>query len=382
MRSFPVTLNIPLFERGAAGVPSASYFGIDLADRLERYEHAISDQFGFESAVVERNVSLAEALFALRFWLMRSTEVGAPDGANIFEGFVSQIDATFAQESRTLSLMPMANRIIVKYTTTDGGSAVLAPINNTVSQALYGIKLETQSFEATDSTDATNKANRILSELKNPQMSRRSQAATGQPPPLGAHLRCSFAGWYAALDWLTTANTTAAAAVTTTQVKTLLTAYNAVNAFFSTDQSQIAASGVSKPQLIPNDTSYRKAIEDLLSSGNSGGNALAWGVYENRVFQVAASAKATPDTITYRRYLADGRIIDSNNNVVPWWKVRPNAIYEVVDLLDPDPVSTQQDAAARSYIARVRFSASRDQLSLDLEGANGESIDKLLARVR
>lgn len=382
MYDFPLALTIPLFVRGVAGAPTTGTLGDDPGGGLISYSHAIGDQFGFESATVERAVTKSVALEALASWLMRATTVRGPWCETLFEGFLVAIDAEFGGESRSVSLRSMANQVKVKATDTTNAAITAGPVNAADSQALYGIKETIQSFDATDSTDATNKANRILAELANPQMERSSSAGSGSESPLGATLRCTFDGYYSALDWLTTENTTAAAAVTTTQVKTLLTAYNAINAFFSTNQGAIIASGVSAPQLIANETTYRSAIEDLLASGNSSGQALSWGVYEDRAFQVAVSAKATPSTITYRRSLADGRIYDAYRNVVPWWQVRPNAMYEVIELLDIGADSTQQDAAGRSYIARVQFSASRDRLSLSLEGANGESVDKLLARIR
>lgn len=382
MYDFPIALTIPLFASGAAGAPTTAILSDDLGGSLISYSHAISDQFGFESATVERTVAKSVALHALASWLMRATTVRGPWCETLFEGFLAEVAAEFGDESRAVSVRSLANQVKVKATDTNNSPITAGPVDDTDSQALYGIKETIQSFSATDATDALNKANRILAELANPQMERSSSAGSGSEAPLGATLRCSFDGYYSALDWLSTENTTAATAVTTAQVKTLLTAYNAINAFFSTNQGAIVASGVSAPQLIASDTTYRQAIEDLLASGDSSGQALAWGVYEDRVFQAVVSAKATPSTITYRRSMVDGRIYDTYRNVVPWWQVRPNAIYEVIELLDPGAVATQQDAAARSYIARVRFSASRDQLSLDLEGANGESIDKLLARMR
>lgn len=382
MYDFPLALNIPLFARGVAGAPTTAILGDELGSGLLSYSHTIGDQFGFESATVERAVTKSVALEALAMWLMRATTVRGPWAETLFEGFLAAVDATFGDESRAVSLRSLANRVTVKATDTANSPITTTPVNDTDSQALYGIKETIQSFGATDSTDATNKANRILAELANPQMERSSSAGSGSEAPMGATLRCTFDGYYSALDWLTTENTTAATAVTTAQVKALLTAYIAINAFFSTNHGAIVASGVSAPQLIAAETTYRQAIEDLLASGDSSGQALSWGVYEDRIFNVVASAKATPATITYRRSLADGRIYDAYRNVVPWWQVRPNSMYEVIELLDPGAVATQQDAAARSYIARVRFSASRDQLSLDLEGSNGESIDKLLARMR
>lgn len=377
----PIAIRAPLYTAGIGGIPSSSQRALN-SSAIERYTHTISDQCGFESAALDYTMSREDALTALATWLMGSVAATGPHAGVIFEGFANQIDAAFGQESRTVSLGPMFNRVVVKYTAAaGGGAAVTTAINDTASQTRYGVKTGTQAFEATNSTDAANKAARILADNKNPQMSRRSQAGSGGGA-LGATLRVTFAGWYAALDWLTTEDADTSTAVTTDQVKTLLTAYQSTNAFFSTDQNQIAASGVSKPQTIQNNTTHRAAIEDLLASGNSGGQALAWGVYEDRRFFVSVAARATPTTITYRRRLSDGRLFDSAGNPVDWWNVRPNAMYEVTDLLDPTPVSTQQDAAGRSYIARITFSASADQISLDLEGANGESVDKLLARIR
>lgn len=382
MYDFPIALNLPLFARGTAGVPSSGLLNDELSGGLISYAHAINDQGGFESATVERAVPLMVALAALSSWLMRATTIRGPWADTVFEGFLASVEAQVGDESRAVSVRSLANRVTVKATDENGDPITTTPIDDTDSQDVHGIKETIQSFDATDATDAANKANRILAELAWPQMERSSMAGSGGGSPLGAVLRCTFDGYYSALDWLTTENTTAATAVTTTQVKTLLTAYNAVNAFFSTNQGAIDSSGVSAPQLIASGTTYRQAIEDLLASGDSNGQALSWGVYEDRVFNVVASAKATPGTVTYTRSLADGRIYDHFRNVVPWWQVRPNAIYEVMELLDPGPVASQQDAAARSYIARVHFSASRDQMSLNMEGANGETVDKLLARMR
>jgi hypothetical protein len=382
MYDFPVALNLPLFARGTAGVPSSGLLNDDLSGGLISYSHAINDQGGFESATVERAVALSVALEALSSWLMRATTIRGPWAETVFEGFLASVEASFGTESRVVSVRSMANRVSVKATDTAGDPLTTTPVDDTDSQDMYGIKETIQSFDATDATDAANKANRILAELAWPQMERSSQSGTGPASPLGATLRCTFDGYYSALDWLTTENTTAATAVTTTQVKTLLTAYNAINNFFSTNQGGIVASGVSAPQLIAAGTTYRQAIEDLFQSGDNSGQALSWGVYEDRVMNVVASAKASPSTVTYQRSVADGRIYDHFRNVVPWWQVRPNAMYEVIELLDPSPVASQQDAAARSYVARVSFTASRDQLSLTLEGANGETIDKLLARMR
>jgi hypothetical protein len=377
MIGFPIELHLPL-------TLPAGYM-IDLADGLTSYEHSISDQAGFESVAISRDAPADLALTALVTWLGGKLVAAGPDADIIAEGLLTTIEATFGEESRSVSLDPMANRIRVKYTlAAGGGSGTTSAANDTASQVIYGVKETVQSFETTDATDAANKATRLLAELKNPRMDRRSRAGAGSRSKAapGAQLRCTFSGYYATLDWLTTSSTSTTSTDTGTQVGSLITSYRATNANFVA-ASTIATTGRSAPETIADGTTYRRAIEDRLASGNSSGQPLAWGVYEGAVFLVAnPSAATTPGTVTYRRYLGDGRIYNAAGCVVPWWQVRPNAIYEVVDLLDPGPISTAQDAAARSYVARVRFSVQRDGMSLDLEGSEGQSVDRLLARIR
>ncbi len=374
MISFPIEFHLRLTNNIG--------FAIDLADGLTSYEHSISDQMGFETIAIGRDVTAELALTALTTWLGGKLVATGPDADIIAEGLLTGIDATFGDESRSVSLEPMANRIRVKYTVAAGGSGTTSAVDDTASQALYGIKEIVQSFETTDATDAANKATRLLAELKNPRMDRRSRAGTGGKTANGAQLRLTLSGYYATLDWLTTSSTSVTSTDTGTQVGSLITSYRSTNANFVA-ASTIATTGRSAPETITDGTTYRKAIEDRLASGNSSGQPLAWGVYEDAIFLVTnPGAAATPDTVTYRRYLGDGRIYNAAGNTILWWQVRPNAIYEVVDLLDPGPVATAQDAAARSYVARVRFSVSKDGMSLDLEGSEGQSVDRLLARIR
>lgn len=381
MYDLPIQLAIPLFLAGTSGVPTTTTDALDLAAGLTSYEHTISDSLGFESITVERAVTVEQALAALAGWLMRSTVVSGPDGETLAEGYLTALAAEFGDESRSIGLDGVANRVTVKYTSSTGAAAT-TPTNHATSQALYGVKATVQAFEATDATDAANKAARVLYALGLPRMQRGTRLGTGKAGQAGATLRLTFAGWGTTLDWLTTSNTSTATAATDAQIASLLTSARATNAFLSSDQSQITASGVSAPQTIAGETTYRRAIEDRVASGTSSGQPLVWGVYEDRVFALAVSAAATPDTVTYRRALGDGHITDAAGNAIPWWRIRPNAIYEVADLLDPAPIGTAPDAAARGYISRVTFSVDPRGMRLSLEGPQGESVDKILARVR
>ena len=64
--------------------------------------------------------------------------------------------------------------------------------------------------------------------------------------------------------------------------------------------------------------------------------------------------------------------------VMPWL-IRPNAMIETVDLLDPGPVAGAADAAARFFVERVTFRVSGDSMGVDLEPQASDSLDSRLA---
>lgn len=370
-----IPLNILIFERGANGVPSGDLV-TDLAERANSYTHTITDRFGFESMQVSLAVTLDEAIEWLMNGLMRPVIVSSPDAEIVWEGYLSGVQAQIGQKQASLTLDTMANRVRCAYSTTGGAPGVTSPVSDTASQAIYGIKDRVVSLNAADATAAGYRAAVVLSDAAFPKSRESTRATTGSPGDI--QLSLSFAGWYGVLDWLLTSNTTTATAVTTTQVGTLLSGYAAVNTFFSSSTVYITASGVSSPQLIEANTTYREAIEDRLKLGN-GSDPLAWGFYEDRTFRVEAWAGANPGTITYQEFAGDANIYDTAGGVVLPWNVRPNAISQVNELLDIGPPSGAPDAAARKYVGRVTCSISGDTVGVTLEPSDLDSIETRLA---
>jgi len=376
-----LNISIPIFVRGDAGVPSTTQYGNipSIEDVVTSYEHSIAATVGFESMTVGMVVSVDTAMDWLTDGLLRSTSVYGPDGETLFEGFVNGVSATFGQEQRSVALDGMANRVRVRYTTVLGTPGSTSQLSNTTSQAIYGIKDAVYSLGGSTATAATNLATAILAARAWPVSSPASAIGTGD---LGdVQVQLSFVGWYVALDWVTTSSTSTTSTATTTQVTSLLTAYNAVNTFFSTDATNIAASGISDTEYISPDTTYRGKIEELLKQGNSSNNRLAWGIYEGRALTVAEWAGATPSTVTYYRSFGDAVIRDSGGGVVQPWNVRPNAMYQTDELLDVQPVSTAPDSAGRYFVERVTFHADASGISLSLEPQASDSIDARLARM-
>jgi len=374
----PVSLNVNIYHRGNNGVPSTTLVD-DLGGRAESYTHTITAMGGFESMQISLSASFDEAIDWLTNGLLRPAIVAGPEATTCWEGFCSEVSATFGQEQRSVSLDGMGNRIRVKYTTVLGTPGTTSTAGNTDSQALYGIKDLVLSIGNTTATGAGQLRDVALAERKYPPMQPTTTIASGD---LGdVQLTLSFTGWYTTFDWLVTSNSTTSTAVTTAQIQTLTTAYVAVNNFFSVDYGEIDASGISDTQYIEAETTYREKIEKLLIQG-TGTQRLAYGIYENRKWKITTWAGATPTTITYQRSITSGEVFDAYGGIIAPWLVRPNAMYQAIELLDTNPVATQQDAAARFYVERVTCQISGDSVGVALEPAASSALDARLARIK
>lgn len=372
-------MHVNVFERGTAGIPTTTPIAA-LEGRIESYEQTIDHHIGFESMRCSFIANAEEGLDWLTNGLMRSCEVTGPDAEIVWEGFLETIEVQFGQETRSVSLREMANRIRVRYQTVLGTPGARptssAFFQDTDSIALYGYKdLVLSLGNTSDGTEVDDYGNTMLSKLSNPQSAPTSTIASGELGEI--RITLNFAGWYTTLEWVLAANSSTTKTTTTTQIGTLLTALAAINAFVSTATTNITASGVTATEFIDADTPYRDKVEALMARGN-GTQPYTWGVYENREFYGAIWAGATPDTFTYQRYLGVAAVFDSAGAEVAFWNVRPNAMYQVVELLDVVPVGTQQDAAARFYVARVTCVVSRDTISMNLEPEQSANLESVL----
>lgn len=372
-----IPLQVNIFRRGDNGVPSTNFLA-NLQSRIDQYTHTITATFGFESM----NMSFLASEQEAEDWLdrlMSSVVVSSPHAETVWEGYLTQVDAQFGQETRSRSLDGMANRVRVRYTTVTGVPAVTSAVNNTSSQALYGTKDSVLSLNQATATAANNLRNGALNAYAFPRAQPTTSATTGD---LGeVRVTLNFAGWYDTLGWLVTSSVATSTQVTTTYVQNLLTSFLGfldINNFLSDDFRNVESSGVSDTTFIADDTTYRDAIERLLRQGNSSNERLAWGVYEDRMLTIKEWNGASPDTITYQRYLGNSQIYTSGGlAVIDPWNVRPDAMYQVVNLLDVAPEAI--DGVARFFVERVTCSISGDQIGVTLEPEATDSIDAQLA---
>ncbi len=374
-----VAISPQLYARGAGGVPDTSLPLPDLRNSLSRYTHTINVTGGFEGCTLEVETSLDEALDWLNN-LGASIEVVGPDAQTLWEGFLSDVSIEVGAESISLSLDDCANAVRIRYQPGIGPQVSSAFVTDTTSIATYGRKELIWSGSGMTAASAAVLASTLLAQRARPLARRSGGTSTGERAS-SVRLTLGGTGWYYALGWLTTSNATTATAITTTQLQTLVAAYNATNNFYSVDFTDVTGSGVSETQYIDPDTAYRARIEGLLALGNSSGQRLAYGVYEGRRWKVATWTGATPSTITYQRSLGDGQIRDSLGGVVDPWDVRPDAMYQVAELIDPSQPVTS-DSPSAFYVERVTCSIDRSGVSVRLEPAKSGELDVLLARIR
>ncbi len=366
-----------IFSPGANGVPSSALLA-DLRGRIDSIEGTTTARGGFETCTISLRCAFAEGLDWLN-QLMASIIVYDRDGLTAFEGYLNNVEFTAGQERRSRSLDGMANRVRCRYTTVNGVPAVTAAISDATSIARYGTHDAVVNLSTVTSTEAANQAAAYLAEHKEPKAAPTSTASTGALGEVA--LTLGFVGWYYSLDLVLTNRTDTSNEATTTQVGALIgtssPGIGAVNAFLATSTANIVASGISATRKIEPDTPYRSKIETLLNQGN-GVNRYAWGVYEDRTFYADVWKGAAPDTAQYLRFLGDGRIYDAvNQGVVLPWRVRPNAMILMPELIDLNPAGA--DAAARFFIERVTWRMDQGGIGVDLEPAAASSADARLA---
>ncbi len=386
-----IPLNIICYGRGDNGVPSTAAPLPDLKERIDSYQHSISDHYGFEACTVSLHVSLAEAIDWLQNGLMRSLIVTGPDAEICWEGFLETITVTVGQKKASLSLTNMANYVRILWTfagATGNGSPGDTPIvptpgsaaeaNMNLSRSLYGRKDYVGALPKVYKAVVDNAGLKILNRLCFPRSAVETSAMTGALGEITLEL--SFAGWYATTEWTIVSNSSAVNTATDAQLKTIyLPGLIATNPFLSTDYSGITYSGPLMPERVSPIQTYKQVFDRLLKVGDASNNAIAYGVYENRTFQAATSAEATPTTISYQEDAGTGVILDTYGNEVKPWNVRPNAMSQIVQLLDVAPVNGAIDAAARKYVSRTTCSIQGDSIGCTLEPGGAGGFEALVA---
>lgn len=163
------------------------------------YRHSINAIGGFDSMSCDLAVDIASAENIYQNYLGSRIAGFVDSNLLIWEGFINRITYRPGSKAYTRSFDNMANRVRVMYQNTSTGATegVSTIVNNTTSQALYGIKDAVYDADINYGANVTHKgAVRTLKLAKQayPQVS--NDAASG-----GAIITLECLGWYWIWDW-------------------------------------------------------------------------------------------------------------------------------------------------------------------------------------
>ena len=267
----PLPLKVTTYDPGAGGAPTTTN-PRDLSGWAESYDDSLLNELGCESCRIVGTVESIEAAVDWTQRLMAAIEVYTPSGRPRFFGFLHEV--SIPALDCAVSLTDMANVVIVRYTDPDGVKGTQSA-TSAASIAQYGRKELVLNFSTAYQAEALNRASTVLAQLAQPPNKQTVSLGGALRGGDGFRIELTFRGWAEALKWLTTASTTTATAVTSTQVSSLLTTYNSTNAFFDLTGASIVSTAFSATQYCDPDTTYYERIATLLAAGNSAAQRVA-----------------------------------------------------------------------------------------------------------
>jgi len=322
------------------------------------YQHSIAVQGWFDTAscdIAVRSQSEANDILNTYLGCYVAIYVDNPQ-VPIWEGLINRITFNAGGASYTISLDEMANRVTIVYTAAANAGTEAAAINNTASQAIYGIKQDQIEFGADPSagTQRTALQNTILAQRAFPQSS------IGQAAGQTNLVHLELIGVFHTLEWnkLFTGLTAATAAFNARFTGLLPLDPNGATFYNNADFSQINTNLATAP-LQQRGVSFWDALMRVAEAG------------DNVNYWVCGITPTNPNTKTrvayYRQSNATVNYIARQSDglkprtiygqVVPPWRVVPDQGIRVTDILVGTPDNLLTDPRA-TYIQSVQYDAN------------------------
>lgn len=261
----------------------------------------------------------------------------------VWEGMLYNVTVDDGKRSASRSVQNILNRVTVEYTEAvviagtyyEGETKSTATIDDTVSQAKYGIRELRTTAGVMTTAVAEQYRDKLLTVYKKPRnLPGGASVGGGGGQPNRVTLDC--AGWLETLGQRFYSNTGTALVDTNPQIQAVLFT---VGQFVATDYSNMSNSSVSYMQRLDESLPAREYIEKLVSIGATTGDLpMYFGIYEN----ARPYFFAEPTVVKYRvaRYDTSEMIVDATTGaVVPPWLVRPGHWCEITDFL-PEGIET------------------------------------------
>lgn len=384
MTTYPGTqlpINVHVFERNLSA-PTPGRFVEDIGPLLSTYEHSIARNGGFESLTLTLTVDLASALR----WLERlAYPVICYDRSAdiIWEGLISSVSFAVEAERLDLTIDDLANLVRVRYQSTAGATVFTGFIFNTDSIAIYGEKELTVSAGKLPAGAAPLVQQTTLREREWPVAQRTGGALAALSQDQSIELTIGARGWASTLRWIESNTATVNETLPShTQIRDQLIAYNTDNPFFSTDYSGIEPIGPTQTVVYEDQQTQWDRITVLNSLGDSSGEPTAWGVGIGRKAYFRRWAGFTPNVVTYRRALGSSVFLNQYGSPVDAWRLQPDSLYQITDLVDPGVQLTAVTVPSTYYVERVVCRIDQQGITARMEPSRTNAVDVLIARSR
>jgi hypothetical protein len=321
------------------------------------YQHTISAQGWFDTASCDVAVkSEVDGQNFLDHYLGCYVAIYVDNPVQpVWEGLINRITFNSGLASYSISLDEMANRVSVVYTTGANVGTETAAVDNTASQAIYGIKQDQIEFGGDPSagTMRTVLQNTILAQRAYPQ----SSYSQAQGDANLVHLE--LVGIFHTLEWEKRFQAlTAASGTTTARITTLIGVIANGATFFDNTNTTLITTNATTMQ-----NQNRDAYWDIFQkAAESGDGSQYW---------VCGITPTNPNTgkrlfyyrvangvINYTARQSDGLKPRSiYGQIIPPWRVVPDNAIRVVDTLVGVDPTIQTDPRAL-YIQNIQYDAN------------------------
>lgn len=357
---------------------SSSSGYISLTDEIDSYSHTIDAMGGYRSAQLALTGSQEDAEDWLENGLARLVLVYNNAGEIVWEGFVNQVGISIGGLRVTRGpVLDVANRVTADYTPLDtsvsppvaGNQTTTTAINDTSSQALYGIIARVLSGGRCSAADMAQSCQVYLQDNALPVVNQQLDLLGGDAVKISLEL----AGFVEYLDKNPYALESTAS--TTVRAKLLLALAAEPNSILSTDYNGIVANTLATPAQ-QDQQSIWSVIKDLCALGDASYNRYLFGLYAGR----KARYNAVPATFDYQMRLSESLIERFGGEEIEPWNVLPGRWLFYVDFLSGrgSLSAPDRDDPRCQLIESLTYTAP---WGLSLSGGRTDKISQRLAQI-
>jgi len=362
----------------------------DYTEEITAYGQEKAADMYYVSASVTLNLHSIDLLDWLLYGLGRHIVTRAPSQRKVWEGFVNYMTVATGQKVYEVGpLMDIGNRVYVTYTpvyvsaatgTIVKGTSTESPlVNDTTSQARFGIIEKNLAAGECIITDTQNEANRFRDEflIENAYPKINSSFSFGAGDAAVVTLECI--GYWKWLDAYVYNNRATAAAdgwsLLHTKLQAILTA-NPNLAIRNLDFSRITTANTAIGQNREKDNKTALTIiKGICAAGDPAGNRWLFGIGENQ----QAYYKIIPTTMDYEYRVNDNQqklVVYGTDAAVDPWDIEPGRWYISSDIYKPINYASNYSIPTASFIESVRFTAP---YSFDLTEGKASKISQMLS---